>query len=97
MSVSDAVDFPAPSHPSARQVWELRQEVRALAAERDELAQEVAELRGQLIVAYQRLTEGNVGTDAASRLLTLVCEEAARIRLDAVRYAQRIEHEARSR
>jgi hypothetical protein len=96
MSVSDAVDFPVPGHSSARQVWELRQEVLALKTERDELAAEVSELRGQLIVACQRLVDGAAGTDAASRLLRLVCAEAAQIRLDAVRYAQRIEHEARS-
>jgi cell division protein FtsB len=96
MSVSDAFDSPMPRHASARQVWELRQQVRALAAERDELAAEVAELRGQLIVAYQRLVAGQAGTDTASRLLRLVCEEAARIRLDAVRYARQRENEGDS-
>lgn len=96
MSVSEAFDFPPPGQSSARQVWELRQQVRALTAERDELAEEAAALRGQLIVAYQRLAEGSSGPDVASQLLRLVCEEAARIRLDAVRYAQRVEHDVYS-
>ncbi|MEV6606551.1 hypothetical protein [Kutzneria sp. NPDC051319] len=95
MSVSEAFDA-VPGRVPARRVWELRQQVRALEAERDELAEEVSELRSQLIGAYQRLAAGAGGPDVPSRLLRLVCDEANRIRLEALRYAQQIEHEARS-
>jgi hypothetical protein len=96
MSVGEAFDRPAQGRPSAREFWELRQEVRALRSERDELAEEAAGLRGQLIVAYQRLAANATGPDVAHRLLRLVCEEANRIRLNALRYAQRMESEHRS-
>ena len=94
--VGDAFDDAAPGRTSARQLWELRQQVRAVTAERDELLLEVAQLRDQLIVAYQRLAAGGSGPDVPARLLQLVCEEANRIRLEALRYAQRIEHEVQS-
>jgi hypothetical protein len=97
MSVGEAFDRPAVGRPSAREFWELRQEVRALRAERDELAEQVAGLRGQLIVAYQRLAANVAGPDVPGRLLRLVCDEANRIRLEALRYAQRVENEFRSR
>jgi hypothetical protein len=96
MSVSEAYDDAVPRSVSARRVWELRQQVRALETERSELVEELSELRSQLIVAHQRLAAGAAGPDGPSRLLRLVCDEANRIRLEALRYAQRIEHEARS-
>jgi uncharacterized coiled-coil DUF342 family protein len=97
MSVSEAFGDAVPGRMPAHRLWELRQQVRALVAERDELVEEVAQLRSQLIVAYQRLAAGASGSDVPERLLRLVCEEANRIRLDALRYAQRVENEARSR
>jgi hypothetical protein len=96
MSVSEAYDDAVPPPVPARRVWELRQQVRALEAERAELVDELAELRSQLIGAYQRLAAGTAGPDVPSRLLRLVCDEASQIRLEALRYAQRVETEARS-
>src|SRR4051794_32536192 len=96
MSVSEAYDDAVPLPVSARRVWELRQQVRALEAERAELVDELAELRSQLIGAYQRLAAGTAGPDVPSRLLRLVCDEANQIRLEALRYAQKVENEARS-
>jgi hypothetical protein len=96
MSVSEAYDDAVPMSAPARRVWELRQQVRALEAERAELVEELSELRSQLIGAYQRLAESTTGPDVPSRLLRLICDEANRIRLEALRYAQKVEYEARS-
>ncbi|MBB5897260.1 hypothetical protein ACFFS4_02675 [Kutzneria kofuensis] len=96
MSVSEAFEGAVPGRMPARRVWELRQQVRALEAEREELVEELAELRSQLIGAYQRLAAGAAGPDVPNRLLRLVCDEANRIRLEALRYAQKVEYEARS-
>ncbi|MFC0543450.1 hypothetical protein [Kutzneria chonburiensis] len=96
MSVSEAYDDAVPMSAPARRVWELRQQVRALEAERAELVEELSAMRSQLIGAYQRLADSAAGPDVPSRLLRLVCDEANRIRLEALRYAQKIENEARS-
>jgi hypothetical protein len=96
MSVSEAYDDAVPMSASARRVWELRQQVRALETERSELVEELSELRSQLIGAYQRLAAGAAGPEVPSRLLRLACDEANRIRLEALRYAQKVESEARA-
>jgi regulator of replication initiation timing len=97
MSVSEAFDEPVAGSSRARQLWEMRQRLGELAAERDELALEADELRSELITAYQRLAAGAVDAGVANALLRLVCDEARRIRLRAVQYAQQVEHDARSR
>src|SRR4051794_23861391 len=96
MSVSEAYDDAVPPPVPARRGWGLRQQVRALGAERAGLVDELAGPRSPPVRAYQRLAAGAAGPDVPSRLLRLVCDEASQIRLEALRYAQKVETEARS-